>query len=99
MLDTKEFVEEDLFELINGAFDPEEASEILGHLIEKKINFHGKKDFSSQIRFGTNDGHSLRRIAELKEAKGRILEIVENAKAENQQLRIAATISISPIPH
>ncbi|HCX23290.1 MAG: hypothetical protein CMB80_30610 [Flammeovirgaceae bacterium] len=81
-------------DLINGEFNAKEAAEIINHLFRTKINFHGRKNFSSQIRFGATNEDSLERIKELKHSQNEIAELVELAKVNHFNLRISSTISI-----
>ncbi|OYU80637.1 MAG: hypothetical protein CFE23_07890 [Flavobacterium sp. BFFFF1] len=52
--------------LIDGVFSAEDAREVIGSLLQFKITFHEKKNFSNEIRTGTGDHHSVLRIQELK---------------------------------
>lgn len=79
-------------ELIRGEFSPEDAHDILNHVIKKKINFHDMRNFSSQIRFGKSDEKSLARIKELELSRSTMNELIEKAKLEGKSLRIDATI-------
>ncbi|WP_276499016.1 hypothetical protein [Pontibacter litorisediminis] len=79
---------------IQGSFTCEEAKEILLEVITKKINFHNLKNFSSIIRFEKPDEDSKRRLEELKEAKEKVLLLVEEAKRSNSSLVIESTINI-----
>ncbi len=102
MISTEETVmktatEEVTHDLIRGDFKAEEAAEFINHMLSSKINFHHRRDFSSQIRFGENDHDSLNRIDELKQSREEIVELLEYAKANNIDLRISSTISIQLI--
>uniref|UniRef100_UPI004047C35D hypothetical protein n=1 Tax=Roseivirga sp. TaxID=1964215 RepID=UPI004047C35D len=85
------------FELIKGEFTPEEALEIINHLIVKKIHFHRMKSFSNEIRFGEVDSHSLQRTKELKLAKKSVKELIDYAQSEGKSLKISSNISIDLI--
>jgi hypothetical protein len=84
--------------LINGLFTPEEAKEVLLDMINKKINFHNLRNFSSQVHFDHADAESVERIKELQGAKARFLALMEEAKAEQQGLVIAATVHMALEP-
>ena len=80
--------------LIEGKFSPEDAKEILLELINHKINFHTLKNFSSEERFGQSIEGSKKRIEYLKEAKEKIVEIIDKAKLDNSSLRLESSINI-----
>lgn len=80
--------------LIRGEFQAVEAEEIINHMLMTKINFQGRKSFSSQIRFGHNDEASLTRIKELEETKDQLEELIEYAKANELTMRISSNISV-----
>ena len=83
------------FVLIEGSFIPQEAKEILQTVYGDKIQFHQKKNFSSQERLGKEDVNSLERIPQLKNSLKAILEIIENAADKNRLINIHSEISIS----
>lgn len=84
-------------DLIKGDFTPENALEIINHLFGKKINFHERKNFSHEIRFGEVDQNSKERIKELKEGKASLFEILQEAKEKGKNLRIKSTVSVEII--
>lgn len=83
--------------LIEGKFSPEEAREILINIYSTKINFHERKNFSSQERFGKEDAIALNRIQELKESVDKILDIISEAGATNHHVVISSQINIQLI--
>lgn len=83
--------------LIKGDFSPEDASEIVNHLFAKKINFHERKNFSHEIRFGEVDQNSKERIKELKQCKASLNEFLEQAKKQGKNLKIKSSISLEII--
>ena len=80
---------------IQGKFDPEDAKEILTHLVSHKIHFHTMKNFSSLERFGVEVEGSQKRIAQLKEAREQIASIIQHAADNNYVLNVESTINIS----
>lgn len=84
----------DNFSLINGTFTPVEGREILGHLINKKINFHEIRDFSDQIRLGKDNKESQKRIVELKQSRKEIEVLIKTAQETGKELRISSSIKI-----
>ena len=81
--------------LIEGNFSDEEAKEILMSIFLAKINFHEKKIFSSQIRFGKDDEIAVNRIPKLKKEIEKMLQIISEAKLHNKRLLITSKIDIS----
>lgn len=82
------------FELIKGEFSPEDAKEIISHLIQEKINFHNNRSFSQILRSGNGCEWSLTRIEELKESKEAIKVLLDTAKEEGKSLKIKSNIII-----
>ena len=83
--------------LIDGEFDPLEAKEILLNMISNKIQFHSIRDFSSDIRTGTPDKNSRKRLSELREAREQIIAFLEKAKKEGWSVNIQSSVNISCI--
>ncbi len=81
--------------LIEGNFSDEEATEILMSVFLAKINFHEKKIFSSQVRFGKDDELAINRIPKLKKEIEKMLQIISEAKLKNKRLVITSAINIS----
>jgi hypothetical protein len=81
-------------ELIKGDFSPEDAADVLNHLITKKINFHEMRSFSSEIRFGEVDKNSIKRAKELTQSRQSINDMIKLAKEQGKNLRVSSTISI-----
>ena len=81
--------------LIEGAFNEEDAKEILQNVFSSKIRFHDLKNFSSNVRFGEDDETSKRRIPELKKALENALHIVSEAKTRNKKIIIQSVVNIS----
>lgn len=80
---------------IEGTFNNIEAKEILINVFTQKINFHQRKNFSSQERFGKVDAAATKRIVELKKGLEQALSMVEEAQRNNQEINISSEISIS----
>lgn len=62
-------------DLIKGTFSPSEARDILLDLLNSKINFHNKKNWSSRERFGKPDAESEQRLKHLKNSRNKILRL------------------------
>lgn len=85
---------QDQLKLISGIFSTEDATDILLHLIDKKINYHSCRIFSMSEKFGIDDEHSRRRIAELKSTRAQIQQILETSRLTGKHLKIEADIRI-----
>ncbi len=81
--------------LIEGTFSDIEAKEILINVFTQKINFHQRKNFSSQERFGKVDATASKRIIELKKGMEQALAIVELAQKNKQNISISSEINIT----
>ena len=85
------------YDLIKGDYTPEEALEIISHLLMKKINFHDLKSFSNQIRFGIEDTSSIKRIKELRNSNEELKQLVKEAKLSGKTLRVKSNITVELI--
>jgi hypothetical protein len=81
--------------LIDGQFSDEEANDILMNVFLKKITFHERKNFSAIEMHGTSDKIAKDRIIALKQEMEKAHEIIAEAKAKNQRLKINSEIKIS----
>lgn len=81
--------------LISGSFTPDEAKEILFEMLTSKINFHNVKSLSSLVRFNNPNLESELRIKELQQTKEQLIELIQQALADNLNLNVEATIEIS----
>lgn len=82
------------YKLIDGTFSAEEAGKVLTALINYKIDYHSREDFSNHIRFNSNIEHSKKRIVELIATKEAIASLVSQDKSLKQNFVISGTISI-----
>ena len=82
------------FDFIKGEFTPEDAIEIITHMISKKIGFHETRSFNRLLRVGSKDEASLKRAEELKSINESIKEFIRQAEVDNKLLRIESKISI-----
>jgi len=82
------------FKLIDGTFSIEDADRVLTNLLNYKIDYHKKEDFSNHIRFNKDIEHSKKRIQELTETKEEIKNLIKNSKSEDIKFVIKSTISI-----
>lgn len=82
------------FKLIDGTFTAEAAEIILTALLNYKIDYHNREDFSNHIRFNNNIEHSKKRISELVETKEAIKNLIRKSKLGDSKLILKSTISI-----
>jgi hypothetical protein len=83
------------FTLINGSFTVEQAEQVLIALVNYKIDFHNREDFSNHIRFNNNLENSKKRIIELQETKVNLKNLLKELKVNNKNLVIKSTITVS----
>lgn len=83
------------FKLIDGTFSLEESKEILTSLYTSKIQFHQRKNFSSEERFGKEDQNAKIRIPQLEKNLEEIIEILKKIEDENLSLEISANITLN----
>ena len=82
------------FKLIDGTFTTEDAETVLTRLLNYKIDFHKREDFSNHIRFNQDLEHSKKRVDELTQTKLDLKEVVEYAKENNLKFVIKSIISV-----
>ena len=75
---------EQLFNLIDGIFSPEEASRILHDVYASKIQFHEKRNLSKLIKEQQEDQNSIDRIRSLKIQSEKINQIISSIPKEKQ---------------
>ena len=83
------------FKLIDGVFTADEATQVLTALINYKIDYHNREDFSNHIRFNKNPEHSNRRIAQLIESKKFVQQLLTKSNEKNFKFKIDGTITIT----
>ena len=82
------------FKLMDGTFSIEDANRVLTTLLNYKIDYHNREDFSNHIRFNKNLEHSKKRIQELTEAKEQIRSLILNSDSQDIKFVIKSNISI-----
>lgn len=80
--------------LVDGTFAPEDAREVLFHLLREKIKFHNRRMFSLDERLGVLDEHSRHRIKELQLSLTDVQDILDNAQLLDKRLSIRCDIQI-----
>ena len=81
------------FKLIEGEFTIAEAKELVVSLLEHKIQFHNRENFSTEIRKGYSDEQSLKRKHELIYTKEEFLKYVSD-KSDDEVIAISAEIMV-----
>lgn len=81
------------FVLIDGSFTPAEAKEVIINLLESKIQFHSRENFSSEIRYGKENQKSIGRRDQLLETKKNFSDFISSVPI-GQQLHISSVITI-----
>lgn len=83
--------------VIAGEFSPEEANEILGHLLQEKINFHQRKSLQHDLKYGSPLESSVQREIVLKEIRSEMEGFLKEAAFDQAQLRVRAVVEIERI--
>ena len=83
------------FQLIDGTFSPTEASRLLLSLVQRKIDYHRKEQFSDEERFGKAPSHSEKRLRDLAKLESDLKEFFASASDSNQNLNINGWIEIT----
>lgn len=80
--------------LINGQFTVIEAKEVLLYHLNKSIDYNKIQNFSSQIRFGTEDEKALERIQFLNKQADFLSTLLKEAYENNKTLKINSFLEI-----
>jgi len=84
----------DKIQLIEGTFNPIEAADVLLSLVTYKIKFHNLQLLNLSSNHEVARKQSEKRIAELKEAKNKITQIIMEARNSGALLEITSDIDI-----
>ncbi len=82
------------YKFIDGVFTIDDADKLLIALLNYKIDYHNREDFSNHIRFNQEMTHSKVRIQELIATKDEIKQVIASAKEKNKRLVIHSTLTI-----
>ena len=82
------------FSLIDGKFTVDQAEQVLIALVNYKIDFHNRQDFSNHIRFNDSLEHSKKRVNQLQETKINMQEFLKSIKLSGTNLVIKSTITV-----
>jgi hypothetical protein len=83
------------FKLIDGVFTSAEATQVLTALLNYKVDYHNREDFSNHIRFNKDPEHSTSRIEQLVQSKKDLDTFLDQLNEQNLQLKIDGTITIT----
>lgn len=72
-----------------------EGKDIIQDLLDYKINYHKRKNFGWEERFGKPNQDSLKRIEELKEAKDKINSIIQNNESAFDNIKVESKVEIT----
>jgi|TARA_R110000737_G_scaffold122420_1_gene154340 hypothetical protein len=81
--------------LIEGTFTSADAKEVLMNVFSSKINFHERRNFSHQERYGADDEHAAKRISSLNDSIESLLNLISEAEKNNRTLQISSDIIIT----
>ena len=84
-------------QLIEGNFNAVEAADVLLSLVTYKIKFHNLQLLNNEEKNGISQEQSEKHIAELKEAKNRITQIIMDARNSGASIDINSTIDIKVV--
>ncbi|MEZ4948467.1 MAG: hypothetical protein R2769_14095 [Saprospiraceae bacterium] len=82
-------------ELIKGVFSKMEGKDIIQDLLDYKINYHKRKNFGWEERFGKPNPDSVKRIGELKEAKAKLEAILRENESIFDKIKVSSLVEIS----
>lgn len=83
-------------QLINNNYNPAEAIEVIGNLIQHKMTFLSHKTLRDKEMFGFSDKHAEKRIEELSVLKQQLINSLKNLDPKTI-LQINGQISIAII--
>lgn len=86
------------FCLIDGTFSPDEARQILMTLVQDKISFHRRNDWSDRERQGEPNPAGGKRINELRATREKLDTFLAQAESQSMELVISCNIDISLRP-
>lgn len=80
--------------LIDGMFSVEDADKVITKLINYKIDYHIREDFSNHIRFNNNIEQSNNRVQELNQTLVAFKEFIKEHSNNSVKFKIKSFISI-----
>lgn len=86
------------YRLIGGVFHPDQANQLLMTLIQDKLSFHQRNNWSRRERFGESDAVGTKRMGELRQTKADLAALIAEARTEGMELTINCNIEITLSP-
>ncbi|MEZ5501409.1 MAG: hypothetical protein R3E50_01680 [Halioglobus sp.] len=86
------------YSLIKGVFPPDQANHLLMTLIQDKLSFHQRNNWSRRERFGESEPEGTKRMEELRQTKADLTALIEKAAGEGMELNINCDIEITLSP-
>jgi uncharacterized linocin/CFP29 family protein len=80
--------------LMDGAFTPDDAQEILLKFIVAKINYNKIKNLSHQVHYNCEDPVAAKRTEDLYKSKAIVEDLIREAREKNIDLNIKSDITI-----
>lgn len=80
--------------LIDGIFSVKDADKVITKLINYKIDYHIREDFSNHIRFNNNIEHSNIRVEELNQTIIAFKRFIKEHSNNSVKFKIKSFISI-----
>lgn len=81
--------------LIQGEYSVSDATDQLMKMYDDSLRYHGRRAFSSEIRFGTTDEQAQAMLKALDQARQDTLALLNQANDQGQKVKIQAAIHIS----
>ena len=85
---------EEIFSLIEGNFNKQEAREVLLNIFSTKLQFHELRNFSSKERLGKADENALIRMQVMKDNISKVVELLSKLDENKNCLKISSSINI-----
>ncbi|QCK16643.1 hypothetical protein [Mangrovivirga cuniculi] len=82
------------YKLIDGKFSVEEAKDVLSALFRNKIKFHQQQRLSIYEREGRDTTATKKRIAELKEEREKVREMLKAIEGEDVTIEINGRVEV-----
>jgi hypothetical protein len=83
------------YPLISGSFQADDARQVLLTLVNDKISFHERNDWSHQERFGEKNPAVLKRIEELHQTREDLVKMLDDVATSGVRLNIQCNIEIT----
>ena len=82
------------FQLIDGIFTPDQARQVLGAIVQSKIDYHSLEKHSEGERSGITH-NSDERLRSLRALAAELKDVFETAYASGAQLKVTGEIKIT----